>query len=254
MTTDTEISELDALSKEIESGTGDQKTQGESPEPPGTEQRKEALKLTDSPLYRDKGPEDLAKMHHELQKVMGRQSHEVGELRKLADELLKMQLEKKPLPDEEVDFFADPSKAVSKAIESNPRLAAAEMMAIQAHREMTKGRLLQKHPDTEKIVADPEFLEFVKSSKVKMALFQQAEAYDFDAADELLSSYKTLKKPDPSVEGSLKAASVSKGGSGGGSSKVYRRADLMDLRIRDPRKYEAMYAEIERAYAEGRVR
>ena len=52
----------------------------------------------------------------------------------------------------------------------------------------------------------------------------------------------------------LKAVSVDTGSSAPSSRKTYRRADLINLRIRDPQRYEAMQDEILSAYAEGRVK
>ena len=45
--------------------------------------------------YRDKSLDDIVRMHQEAEKLIGRQAQEVGEVRKLADELLKQQLYKK---------------------------------------------------------------------------------------------------------------------------------------------------------------
>ena len=54
--------------------------------------------------------------------------------------------------------------------------------------------------------------------------------------------------------GAVKAASVDSGGTGESSKKIYRRTDLIQLRIRDPQAFAARQDEINRAYAEGRVR
>ena len=56
------------------------------------------------------------------------------------------------------------------------------------------------------------------------------------------------------VEKGLKAAAVDTGGSGESSKRVYRRADLIRLRMTDPARYEALESEIMTAYAEGRVK
>jgi excinuclease UvrABC nuclease subunit len=102
-------------------------------------------------------------------------------------------------------------------------------------------------------------------------LFAKADAeYDFEAADELLSTYKEIKqiKQQQQVQQAtnadlveskaqsqaMKAASVDVGGSGEVSRKVYRRADLIKLRMTDPDRYMQMSDEIMQAYAEGRVK
>jgi hypothetical protein len=52
----------------------------------------------------------------------------------------------------------------------------------------------------------------------------------------------------------MKAAQVDVGGSGESSKRVYRRADLIRLKMTDPARYEALNDEILSAYAEGRVK
>jgi len=52
----------------------------------------------------------------------------------------------------------------------------------------------------------------------------------------------------------LKAAQVDTGGTGESSKRVYRRADLIRLKMTDPARYDALADEIMAAYAEGRVK
>ena len=52
----------------------------------------------------------------------------------------------------------------------------------------------------------------------------------------------------------LKAATVDVGGSGESSKRVYRRADLIRLKMTDPNRYDALSEEIMQAYADGRVK
>jgi len=52
----------------------------------------------------------------------------------------------------------------------------------------------------------------------------------------------------------LKTAQVDVGGSGESSKRVYRRADLIRLKMTDPGRYEMLSDEIMKAYAEGRVK
>ena len=56
------------------------------------------------------------------------------------------------------------------------------------------------------------------------------------------------------LQQNLKAAATDTGGSGESSKRVYRRADLIRLRMTDPARYEALSDEIMTAYAEGRVK
>lgn len=227
-------------------------------------------------FYRGKTPSEIAKMHREATQALSRQGNELGEVRKLADELLKSQLMKKAEQEKqeqpaEVDFFENPQEAIRRAVENNPKVLAAEQYSLQAQRESAKRDLNAKHPDIGDIVGNADFIEWVKSSKVRAKLFQQADQeYDLDAADELLTTFKQLRgvkqqrettqtqqavSNDVKVrDQALKAASVETSGTGESSKKVYRSADLIRLKIRDPQRYESMADEIFQAYQEGRVR
>jgi len=212
---------------------------------------------------------ELARVAKHARTQMGKQANELGEIRKLADELIKSQLKKQPEPEpvKEVDFFENPQEAIRRAVETNPRVIAAEQYGIQAQKIQAQQRLVQLHPDFGQVVQDGEFVQWIKSSKVRSELFNRAEAYDVDAADELLSTFKQLRQTKavkPVVEvpdeekasrtKTLKSASVDTGGSGESSKKIYRRADLIRLKMHDPAKYEDMSDEILLAYSEKRVR
>ena len=217
--------------------------------------------------YKGKNIEDVIKMHQEAEKLIGKQAQEVGEVRKLADELLKQSLSKPTQPTEvepEIDFFEDPKKAVQRTLESHPDVLAAKQAAQELKKMQIQQQLSSNHPDFQQIVQDPDFAEWVKASKVRMSLYAKADSeFDYDSADELLSTYKQLKQiktqktveeGKKAVEKGLKAAAVDTGGSGESSKRVYRRADLIRLRMTDPDRYNALQDEIMAAYNEGRVK
>ena len=223
--------------------------------------------------YKNKSVEDIIKMHQEAEKLIGRQAQEVSEVRKLADELLKRQLSSSAAPEieqnaPEVDFFENPLVAVKKTIENDPSVQEAKQVALELKRMKTAQQLASKHPDFGQLVNDEGFQEWVKGSKVRLGLYAKADAeFDFEAADELLSTYKELrqikaKKETTAVQEAgkqqkaqaMKAAAVDIGGSGEVSKKIYRRADLIRLKMTDPSRYEALQPEIMAAYAEGRVK
>lgn len=218
--------------------------------------------------YRNKSLEDIIKMHQEAEKVIGRQAQEVGEVRKLADELIKQNLGAKSQPVEkeepEVDFFEDPKKAIHKTIETHPDVLAAREASAQFRLLQAKQKLAQTHPDYEQVVQNEDFTNWVKSSPVRIGLYAKADAEaDFDAANELLSTYKELrgvrnKQVDQQAtaarQQTMKAVQVDSGGTGESSKRVYRRADLIRLKMTDPARYDALSDEIMAAYAEGRVK
>ena len=219
-----------------------------------------------------KSYEDIVKMYQEAEKLIGRQAQEVGEVRKLADELIKRQITPQVAPakavEDDTDFFADPVKAVNKAVENHPSVVQAQQAALQMARLQTANRLAQTHPDYTQVSSDPEFVEWVKESPIRQRLFVEANnSFDFDAANELLSNFKAVKKikqetvqqaAQAMTEQSsrqLKAATVAiDGGTGETSKKIYRRADLIRLQMTDPERYMALQDDIMSAYSDGRVR
>lgn len=236
----------------------------QEPEPLG-ELEAEQQKPTLPDKYRDKSLEEVIRMHQEAEKLIGKQAQEVGEVRKLADELIKQNLSSKQeakQEEPEVDFFENPQKAVQKTIESHPDVLAARQASMELKRLQIQQKLAKEHPDYVDIVGDTGFQEWVKGSSVRLGLYAKADAeFDFDSANELLSTYKQLrgvkaKQAEASSERAktMKAAQVDVGGSGESSKRVYRRADLIRLKMTDPARYESLSDEIMQAYAEGRVR
>ncbi len=225
--------------------------------------------------YRGKSAIEIARMHQEAEKLIGRQANEVHEVRSLADQLLKQQLEsnkkvqQQPIEESlEEDFFADPKQAVNRQVEKHPAVIEARQAALEMKKMKTAQQLAAKHPDFGTIAQDAGFQDWVKSSAIRLQLFAKADAeYDFESADELLSTYKEIKQikqaqqtasaakvETKAQEQAMKAATVDVGGAGESSRKVYRRADLIKLRMTDPDRYDQMADEIMAAYAEGRVK
>lgn len=251
---------------ELEDVSNQQSSEGSS-----NEVQEEPAKVEIPEKYKGKSLEDIVKMHQEAEKLIGRQAQEVGEVRRLADELLKQQLssnKQKAQPEvvetQEIDFFEDPKTAVQKAVATHPDVLAAKQAAQQLKAMQTQQQLAAKHPDYTQVVNDGEFIEWVKASPMRLNMFAIANAqYDFAAADELLSTFKQIRSAKTTqtqeagkqaLKQNLKAASVDVGGTGESSKKVYRRADLIRLRMNDPARYDALQDEIMAAYAEGRVR
>ena len=237
------------------------------------EQKQERLpqneQLSDIPnFYRDKSLEDVIKMHQEANKLIDRQGKEVGEIRKLADELIKQNLSsnKQSIKEEqpEVDFFENPKEAIRQTVDNHPDVVAGRQAAYDFKKMQIQQKLAQEHPDFGQVASDPDFANWVKSSPIRINLFAKADGeFDYDSANELLTTYKQLrgiKAKQTSDAGeatrktNLKAASVDVGGSGESGKRVYRRADLIRLKMTDPNRYEALSDEIMQAYAEGRVK
>ena len=218
--------------------------------------------------YKGKSVKEIVRMHQEAEKAMGKQGSEVGELRRLVDDFIRAQsVTKQQAPEvveEDIDFFEDPNTAIARAIEKHPKIQQAEMLSLQMKRAAALNTLKAEHPDFTEIVQDPSFAEWVQGSKVRTELFARADQqYDFDAASELLSTWKERKsvvKQAADVEKisrkqAIKSANTgSSKGTGESSKKTYRRADIIELMRTNPERYQALSGEIMKAYAEGRVK
>jgi hypothetical protein len=224
--------------------------------------------------YRGKSAIEIAKMHQEAEKLIGRQANEVHEVRSLADQLLKQQLdararETKPIEESlEDDFFADPASAVNRQVEKHPAVLEAQRFAAEMRHAQTAQKLAERHPGYRELAISEPFVEWIKASPVRMSLYTKAETeLDYDSANELLTTYKELKQIHQATqnqqsnkeeakaqEQAMRAATVDVGGAGESSRKVYRRADLIKLKMTDPDRYMQLSDEIMSAYAEGRVK
>jgi len=217
--------------------------------------------------YRGKSIREVVAMHESAERLIGTQGGEVGELRKIVDGYIQTQLTPAtPEPEPEpVDFFEDPEKAVSQAIEKHPDVVNARQQAQEMRRSTSLAQLQSKHPDIQDVLQAPAFGEWVKDSPVRRELFQRADqGYDFAAADELVSNFKerssvaqqAVQTETAARQQAVRQASTgSAAGTGNaGSKKVYRRTDIIKLMKNDPDRYEALNAEIMQAYQEGRVR
>ena len=228
--------------------------------------------------YRGKSLEDIVKMHQESEKLIGRQAQEVGESRKLLDQFIKQQLAQKhdtqqPSKAQEIDWFEDPAKAVNQAVENNPILKQLQEQQAQQAQVVAQQAIEKAHPDYLDVAASEDFAQWVQGSKIRMGLYAKASNFDVDSAMELLETYKSLrniktqkaeqtkaadeslkKADEASRSKALKTASVQQGGTGESTKPIYRRADLIRLRMQDPKRYEDMADDILAAYNEGRVR
>lgn len=234
----------------------------QSPEPPFEEEE-----LPEK--YRGKSLKDVVTMHQEAEKALGRQGSEVGELRNVVDTFIQSQISQQQQPEqtpqEPVDFFEDPQKAVDYAIENHPEVLKAREATSHMQRQTALSQLQAKHPDAQNVLRDPKFAEWVKASPMRMQMFHMADQeYSFDAADELISNYKErlgVAQQTHQVETQARKSQIKQAQTGSatgtgtaGAKRIYRRTDIIKLMKNDPDRYEALSGEIMQAYQEGRVR
>lgn len=222
--------------------------------------------------YRGKSTADFIKMLQDQKSFIGKQAAEVGEVRKLADQLIQRQFAQTPPKQEapqvdDADFLLSPKETVEKLVGNHPAIRQAQMYAAQAAAEARKRALQERHPDMKEIVADPEFQAWLQQSPARVQKFARAhQQYDAAAGDELLTSFKELREARKiasegaenirdQADKTLRRNSAPAGTtSTAGGKKVFRRADLIQLQLTDPKRYMALQDEIMAAYAEGRVK
>lgn len=256
-----EGNEVDELDTQDTTAEVEQVTEQETEAPP------EQIDLPDK--YKGKSLEDLAKMHMEAEKLLGRHSQEVGELRRVVDDFItnqsNAQAKTKDNDEEEVDFFVEPEKAVDRFINNHPKFKEIENYTKTQKQQSARAILANKHPDKEEIAADSKFQEWIQASNIRQQLFIDAnQNYNVEAADELLTNWKERQKiikqtAEVERQGRKQSAKAAQTGSKGSAQtgnrkKVYRRADIIKLMTQDPDRYKALSNEIFQAYAEGRVR
>ncbi len=258
----------DRLNKEIE--TNAQSTQQAEQDLVSTTQPEDEVPTK----FRGKTVDEIVDSYTNLEQQYGRQGNELGELRKLADSLIQKNLsetssqraeslEKEVLSEE--DFFTDPVTAVRRVVEE--ALEPVKQNLGQTQLDSTVQKLQAKHPDLEAIVNDSSFQNWVLASTPRQEMWTRASNGDFDYADELFSQYKAVnqvsvqakREQDEAVkEEELKAATTVSAGSsrdaGSMGKPIYKRSELIRLRMNDPQRYQDLHTEIMQAYADNRVR
>lgn len=218
-----------------------------------------------------KSKEEIADMYVNLESKIGSQGNELGELRRLTDQILQNQFNStqqesdiKEVSDE--DFYDNPKEAVSKAV--NKTLSENEQLKKldKVEELLWEQQLHKQHPDFQEVVSSQSFGEWVGKSKLRLGLYKKADQYDIDSAVGLLDLWKEHQELTASVaqeekkfvdnkrEKDLKAATSESATTETSTKPTFKRAELIRMRIEDPQKYSAMQPEIMAAYQEGRVK
>ncbi len=218
--------------------------------------------------YRNKSLKDIIAMHQESEKLIGKQGNEVGELRRTVDDFIKTQTSRNLQTDVETelsddDFYSDPIQATKRAIDEHPAIQDAKQQSIAMKQAAVQNKIATKYPNFREIATSEDFGKWVNGSKVRVELYNRAQNdFDFDSADELLSTWierqeYTKKVTDTSKldrEQQLKSADMgTSGATESTSKKKYRRSDIIKLMQTDPDRYDSMANEIMIAYRENRV-
>jgi hypothetical protein len=230
--------------------------------------------------FRDKSPEEIARSYVELEKAYSRQGNDLGEMRKTFDEYIRLQAqsssqtqddpqkqgEEKPVTID--DLYEDPEGAVGRVVnkQANSRIEKLEKELERARLDTALGKVEEKFPGWREKVQTPEFINFVKESPYRTRLAAQADSYDLDALEELLSIHSEYdsagsRRSNQKRDKDLQNASLESAGGGvAGRVEKFSRRDLMKKRIAAKQgDYEAaeflkLNADsIAIAYEEGRI-
>ena len=216
--------------------------------------------------FKGKTKADIAKAYTELESFSGRRNSEYGELKRMNEELLQLRTEKQaePEPIAVDDLLDDPSKTINSVVDKNERLARIERKLQQEELGRNKVAFEGKHPDWQDTMNNPDFASWVNATPTRQKMYEAADKqYNYEVGDELFTLWEDLRKVNATeaqqnrtnrIQGDLKDASTETGLGATRGKKQYKRADLINLRIYQPEKYEAMEPEIRQAYAEGRVK
>lgn len=266
------LNELEKSLKEAVTASEAKPTPKQEDKPAGSE--------NDDPLkgskFEGKDIADILDSYKNLESAYGRMANDLGTQRKLTDRLLDLKRDEdlsRNAPGTS-EITLDSAELLDNPTQALDRYIAARDARTQQQQEerfkslesqLVQDRFLQKHPDFQTVAQDADFLAWAQASPVRSRVAQAAAGGDWTAADDLLTEYKEGKKatapaakPNEELEAARKAGfeSSAPGGGSNSSGKVYRRADLIDLKINKPHVYQdpSFQAEILKAYSEGRVK
>lgn len=197
---------------------------------------------------RGKSPGEVAAMYTELEKKLGSQGQELGQLREM---LMQHQQPEGPPP----DFLDQPEQAVSQIVKREMAPLAAQ--AFEA-------ALDKRFPDWREEVVTADFQDWANRSKSRRMALQAAIHNDIESAVDLMEQWTERKGAREGAEAAAEEAvandraarrSITESGTpvSRAKGKVYSRRWLQNLQMTDPNRYRQEQSEIVRAYREGRV-
>lgn len=240
--------------------------------------------------FKGKSAKDIAEAYQNLESRYGSMANDLGVQRQLTDRLLGMKREDdlkanggsrqerpKPAPVTTNDILDRPQETLERVVNDGVRGVRedTDTRIRNLEAQLARSRFENRHSDYQATVQNPEFIEWVKASPLRVRAATVANAGDWAIADELFTEYEQHGKQRPAanttttrqessadnLEEARRASYTSSGsnsndGQGKPTGKIYKRADLMKLMIEDPESYydEGFQSEIILAHHEKRVR
>lgn len=196
--------------------------------------------------FQGKSPEEIAKAYSELEKLNSRQAQDLGQMRKTVDEFLTLQSDDKPkaTPAEKApvtldDIYEDTDSAIKRGAEEavGGRIEALERQLAEARLQSRVSELDAKFEGWRDQVQTPEFVNWINEKPYRARLAQAADAWDLDAAEELLSMYSDATGRSGTAarakrEKQLRDASLESGSAHvPPSEQTFSRTELMRIRV-----------------------
>ena len=226
--------------------------------------------------FKGKDITDVIQSYEELEKLNSRQSQDVGALRQQVEELTNAVQASGPAqePSKPVtvdDIYEDADAALRRVVreESTSEIEGLKKELSDMRVERRLAQIDGKFTDWRTKAQSPEFMAWIQESPYRARLIQEADAGDFDAAEEVLGMYyesEAQAEPNEPVEVTSPAqqlanAMLESGGPAPASTDdSYSGSELMELRIaakkgdlRAERWLAAHADSIANAYAEGRI-
>lgn len=207
----------------------------------------------------DKSTESVITSYQSLEKSYSKQGQELGTLRKQVDGLIAQNLSsiKTEEKQEPVEFdFDDPSAYVNQAVESNQILKSLQDEVKSLKAVASEAQVKELHPEFMETVNSAEFNDFVMSDPILQEVYHTAaNSGSAEHLSYILDAFNKHQGTSLSKQNS-KALKAAKSGSGTGGStggKTYKEAEIVELAINNPAKYELIKSDISKAYKEGRV-
>lgn len=217
---------------------------------------------------------EIVEVYSNLEKEYGRRNNEIGELRKLTDQLLEFDLKRKPKEEATEDkldadsLLENPEEAIRRTLQNDPTLQGIKEKLLKSERATSLKEFEGSHKDWKEVMSSEKFLKWIGSSKIRSQMLVDADRnYDYETGSELLNDFKEFNSAESSdteadeqaakdkLEADHKAITTEKKSKSKGSRrKIYSRAQIINMKINNPNEYESRRDEFDKAYMEGRVR
>jgi hypothetical protein len=213
----------------------------------GTEQV-ETKQIPDK--YRGKSVDDLIEMHQNAERRLSQQGNELGEIRRIADQLIGVKPvdnatkapERKAVTVEAL--LENPDQVLNQTLETSSvaqRAQAAEARVDRLEQSISQSQFVSKFKDYKQDLDNPEFIDWVKKNPLRTQLAAAAYQNNFNAASSLWEMWDERNqmvgavkpKGDTGRQQRVQDARTEKNGaSETPPAKTYSRAKLMQLRER----------------------